>query len=98
MLLPAIVRRPDRLRRLPSAGQRASTVPIYRPAYSASPEKNTAPPSGFRSADCASRFLGVVWNRRHDAGAQSNDGNDPLAPSSLLYFTEIVVRYDGSRQ
>ena len=38
----------------------ASTVPISRPAYSASPEKNTAPPSGFRSADCASRVLGVA--------------------------------------
>ena len=38
----------------------ASTVPISRPAYSASPEKNTVPPSGFRSADCASRVLGVA--------------------------------------
>ena len=39
----------------------ASTVPISRPAYSASPEKNTVPPSGFRSADCASRVLGVAF-------------------------------------
>jgi len=38
----------------------ASTVPISRPAYSASPEKNTAPGSNFRSAVCASRVLGVA--------------------------------------
>src|SRR5215469_11285319 len=38
----------------------ASTVPISRPAYSASPEKNTAPASDLRSADCASRVLGVA--------------------------------------
>jgi hypothetical protein len=38
----------------------ASTVPISRPAYSASPEKKTAPASGFRSAACASRVLGVA--------------------------------------
>jgi hypothetical protein len=38
----------------------ASTVPISRPVYSASPAKNTAPPSSFRSANCACRVLGVA--------------------------------------
>jgi len=38
----------------------ASTVPISRPAYNASPEKNTVPASNFRSAVCASRVLGVA--------------------------------------
>jgi hypothetical protein len=38
----------------------ASTVPISRPAYSASPEKNTAPSSIFRSAVCACRVSGVA--------------------------------------
>src|SRR5262249_44526071 len=38
----------------------ASTVPISRPAYNASAEKNTVPASNFRSAVCASRVLGVA--------------------------------------
>ena len=38
----------------------ASTVPISRPAYSASPEKNTAPSLIFRSAVCACRVSGVA--------------------------------------
>jgi hypothetical protein len=38
----------------------ASTVPISRLAYSASPEKNTAPPFSFRSAACAWCVLGVA--------------------------------------
>jgi hypothetical protein len=38
----------------------ASTVPISRPAYNASPEKNMAPPLIFRSAACACRVLGVA--------------------------------------
>jgi hypothetical protein len=38
----------------------ASTVPISRPVYSASPAKNTAPPLIFRSAACACRVLGVA--------------------------------------
>jgi len=42
----------------------ASTVPISRPAYSASPEKNTDPASNFRSAICACRVLGWRRNKR----------------------------------
>src|SRR5262249_28349133 len=38
----------------------ASTVPISRPAYNASPEKNTAPASSFGRAFCASGVFGVA--------------------------------------